>query len=143
MLRQPKISIIIPIYNAERHIGQCLDSVVNQTYKNLEIICINDGSTDDTASILNEYKEKDKRIILINQNNMGNSISRNIGLNKVTGKYLFFVDADDYLMLNIIEKLYNTIIMTKANFVISATKVILESDNQSLVHRRDKLINYF
>lgn len=95
-----KISVIIPCYNAEKYLAKCLDSVVNQTYKNLEIICVNDGSTDNTLKILENYASKDDRMVIINQNNSGLSGARNSGIKKVTGKYTIFVDSDDWIGLD-------------------------------------------
>ena len=97
---KPKVSVIIPVYNAEKYLRQCLDSVVNQTYKNLEIICVNDGSTDNSSEILKEYASKDDRIILINQNNQGNGCARNVGLSRVSGEYISFIDSDDFILQN-------------------------------------------
>lgn len=93
----PKISVIIPVYNVEKYLEKCLDSVINQTYKNLEIICINDGSPDNSHTILEEYAKKDERIIVINQENAGVSAARNHGLDIATGEYIAFVDSDDWL----------------------------------------------
>ena len=90
-----KLSVIIPNYNSGKYLRRCLDSVINQTYKDLEIIIINDGSTDDSIKILNEYSEKDKRIKIIDQENKGVSFSRNVGLDISTGELIAFVDADD------------------------------------------------
>ena len=80
MNTEPKISIIIPVYNVEKYLQKCLDSVINQTYKNLEIICINDGSPDNSGKILDEYAKKDGRVIVIHQENAGVSVARNKGL---------------------------------------------------------------
>lgn len=102
---KPKISIIIPVYNAQEHLRECLDSVVNQSFKDIEIICVNDGSTDNTKDILNEYS-KDKRITIINQENQGQGSARNNALNIAKGEYIQFVDADDWLELETCEKLY-------------------------------------
>lgn len=100
-----KISIIIPAYNAEKTISKCLDSIINQTYKNLEIIVINDGSTDSTSKIISEYASKDKRIKFIDNKNHGVSYTRNIGISISTGEYINFVDADDYLDIDCFEKI--------------------------------------
>ena len=99
------ISIIINTYNSEKYIKKCLDSIVNQTYKNLEILIINDGSTDNTLSICESYN--DKRIRIINQKNKGISLSRNVGIDNFKGEYVFFVDSDDYIEPDTIEYLYN------------------------------------
>lgn len=100
-----KISIVIPIYNAEKYLNMCLDSVITQTYSNLEIILINDGSKDSSLDICYRYKEKDNRIKVINNNNHGVSYSRNCGISISTGEYIIFIDADDYIENNFIEKL--------------------------------------
>lgn len=92
-----KISVIIPIYNAEKYLRQCLDSVINQSYQNLQIICIDDSSIDSSLSILNEYKEKDNRIEIIHKNNEGVSFARNVGLDIANGEYILFVDSDDWI----------------------------------------------
>lgn len=103
------ISIIIPVYNVSTYLRQCLDSVVNQTYSHLEIILVNDGSTDDSLEICEEYQALDSRIKVINQNNSGVSEARNTGIKEATGDYLLFVDGDDWLALNAIESIYNFI----------------------------------
>ena len=104
-----KISIIVPVYNTALQTAKCLDSLVNQTYKNIEIIVINDGSTDNSKEVINEYAKKYSNIIAINQKNLGVSAARNAGLKKATGKYLTFVDGDDYVLENMYELLYNKI----------------------------------
>ena len=101
------ISIIVPIYNVEKYIHQCIDSLINQTYKNIEIILVDDGSPDNCGEICDEYARKDKRIKVIHQNNMGLSGARNTGLDNSKGDYLIFVDSDDYIACDFIEKLYN------------------------------------
>jgi glycosyltransferase involved in cell wall biosynthesis len=104
----PKISVIIPVYNVEKYLRECLDSVVNQTIKDIEIICVNDGSTDGSLDILNEYCSNDDRFVIINQENQGLSVARNNGLNSASGDYVAFIDSDDYLLNNdYFEKLYN------------------------------------
>lgn len=92
-----KISIIIPCYNVEKYIKECLDSILIQELKEFEIICINDGSTDNTLEILNSYKEKYSNIKIINQSNKGLSTARNVGMKYAEGRYIYFVDADDFL----------------------------------------------
>lgn len=105
----PKLSVIIPVYNVEEYLRMCLDSVVNQTLKDIEIICINDGSTDNSGKILDDYTQKDNRITVIHKKNKGVSVARNIGIDKATGEYLMFVDSDDLLTLAACETAYNTI----------------------------------
>lgn len=105
----PLVSIIIPCYNVEEYVSQCLDSVITQTFKNIEIICINDGSTDSTPAILKDYVNKDNRIKVLNQNNSGLSAARNFGVQHSTGDFLMFVDADDWLEKNAIQTLKNQV----------------------------------
>ncbi len=102
-----KISVIVPCYNVEKYLKECLDSIVNQTLEDIEIICINDGSTDNTLNIINSYAEKDNRIKIINQTNQGLSKARNVGLENVTGEYTTFIDSDDYFDLTAFEEIYN------------------------------------
>lgn len=92
---KPKVSIIVPIYNTAKYLPKCLDSIVNQTYHNLEIILVNDGSTDNSSQIIQQYAKKDSRIQIINQKNAGQSAARNSGIQKATGKYISFIDSDD------------------------------------------------
>ena len=104
-----KVSIIVPIYNVEKYLNNCLNSIVNQTYPNLEIILVNDGSTDSSLEIIQEYSKKYKNIICINIDNHGQGYARNVGLKKATGEYVMFIDSDDYVDLKIVEKLANSI----------------------------------
>ncbi len=98
-----KISIIVPMYNTSEYLSRCLESLIHQTYKNIEIICVNDGSTDDTLEKLKEYAKQDERIVIINSKNEGVSLSRNKGLNKATGEYITFIDSDDWVELDTCE----------------------------------------
>lgn len=101
-----KISIIVPIHNMELHLRECIDSLVNQTYKNIEIILINDGSTDASGEICDEYKKTDSRIKTYHIKNSGPSKARNYGLERISGDYVMFVDSDDWIDYNTIEKCY-------------------------------------
>ena len=92
MTKSSKISVIIPVYNTERYLPRCLDSVLSNTYDNLEVICINDGSTDNSINILDNYKASDERVVAINQKNSGVSAARNAGINVATGEYIAFID---------------------------------------------------
>lgn len=96
-MREPLISIIIPVYNAEEFLEGCLDSIVNQTYKNVEILCVNDGSTDGTLEILQEYAQNDDRVKIFNKSNEGASKARNYALEHANGEYIMFVDSDDWI----------------------------------------------
>ena len=104
--QKPLVSVIVPVYNVEKYLEECLDSIINQTLEDIEIICVNDGSTDNSLKILKKYAKKDNRIKIINQKNCGLGCARNSGLNQSQGDYIFFLDSDDYLNPNILEKLY-------------------------------------
>lgn len=97
------VSIIIPIYNAETYLRECLDSAVSQTYRDIEIICVNDGSTDGTLEILNEYADNDSRVIVISKANEGQSVARNTGIEAARGKYLYYCDSDDFVSPDLVE----------------------------------------
>ena len=103
---EPKVSVIIPVYNVEEYLRQCLDSVINQTLKEIEIICVDDGSTDSSLEILKEYAAKDHRITVITQQNLHAGVARNAGLAVAKGEYVHFLDSDDWIELNTYEKLY-------------------------------------
>ena len=107
MVDNPLISIIVPVYNVEKYLRQCLDSLVNQTYKNIEIICVDDGSTDNCSAILNEYEKNDKRLKVIHKENGGLSDARNTGIKIASGKYVMYVDSDDWIDLDTCEKAVN------------------------------------
>ena len=111
------VSIIIPAYNAEKYIGACLDSVISQTYKNIEIVVVNDGSSDRTKEIIENYAEKDKRIKLISTENGGVSRARNIGMDNSKGEFFTFVDADDGLFENSVQILLDTMNETNGDIV--------------------------
>lgn len=115
-----KVSVIVPIYNASKYLCMCIDSIINQTYKNIEIILVNDGSTDESGKILDEYSNKDSRIKVFHKENTGVSSTRNFGIDKATGDYICFSDADDYLMEDYVEYLLNLI--KKNNSDVALTK---------------------
>ena len=120
----PKISIIIPIYKVEKYLRFCLDSLCVQTLKDIEIICVNDGSPDNCGEILNEYQKKDKRFYILNQENLGSGPARNNGLDHAKGEFLGFVDPDDWVSPNYFEILYNRATICSAD--ISATANIVK-----------------
>lgn len=111
------ISIIVPVYNSSATLKRCINSLLNQTYKNIEIVCINDGSTDDSLNVLNELEESDKRIRIIDKKNEGVSIARNVGIKYSKGKFISFVDADDWIENDSIEKMYTAIIKNDVDVV--------------------------
>ena len=110
----PKISVIIPVYNTEKYLSECLNSVLAQTLSDIEIICINDGSTDDSAKILSEYLERDNRIKIINQKNSGVVVARNNGITQATADLIYPLDSDDIIAPNALEEMYSVI--TNTNF---------------------------
>ena len=113
-----KVSVIIPVYNVELYLRECLDSIVNQTLKEIEIICIDDCSTDNSYSILEEYSKKDVRFrILKNISNIGSGPTRNIGIREAKGQYISFIDSDDYISNNYLNDLYNTAIKYNSDIV--------------------------
>lgn len=104
MEREPLVSVIVPVYNVEKYLHQCVDSIINQTYRNLEIILVDDGSPDNCGAICDEYALKDRRILVIHQENQGLSAARNAGLDIAQGEYIYFLDSDDYIEPCLIEK---------------------------------------
>ena len=106
MAAEPKVSIIIPVYNVEQYLRQCLDSVVNQTMREIQIICVNDGSPDNSLAILQEYAERDSRVEIIDKPNGGQASARNAAFPAIKGKYTLFVDSDDWIALDLCEKTY-------------------------------------
>ena len=128
-----KISIIVPVYNGEKYLERCLNSLVNQTYKNIEIIVVNDGSIDNSLNILNDYKKKDNRFIIINKKNEGQAIARNIGINHSSGDYILFVDCDDYIDLGMIENLYRIAQKEKADIVVCNLETINDIGKRDII----------
>ena len=138
-----KISIVIPIYNVEKYLRVCLDSVINQTYKNLEIICVDDCGNDNSIKIVNEYIKKDNRIKLIqHSSNRGLGPARNTGLDNATGEYIFFLDSDDYLMEDAIEILYNKIKETNSDFVVTRAEAFADDDSEETIKRTESMNNW-
>lgn len=129
MKEEIKVSIIVPVYNAEKYIDRCIKSIIEQTYKNVEIILINDGSKDSSLSILRDFEKKDSRITLIDQSNKGPSAARNIGIEKSTGDYIGFIDADDNIELNYIEKMIEYAYRLNTDMVVCNYKEVrIEGD---------------
>ena len=117
-LKQPIVSVIMPVYNGETYLRQCLDSVVNQTLKEIEIICVDDGSSDRSVEILKEYAAKDERVMVLQQANAGAGAARNNGLSKASGKYLSFLDSDDFFETDMLEKAVEKIAADRADYVV-------------------------
>lgn len=111
------VSVVIPVYNVEKYIKECLDSIVNQTYKDLQIILVDDGSTDSSGKICDEYAQKDNRITVVHQKNAGAGAAKNTGLEHVKGKYLSIIDSDDFIELDMYEKMLSYMISEKVDVV--------------------------
>lgn len=123
------ISVIVPVYNVEKYIDRCLDSLVNQTYKDLEIIIVNDCSPDNCEMIIKDYEKKYDNVIYIkNSNNKGLSFSRNVGLKRASGDYIGFIDSDDYVSCNYFESLINTMEKENADVVVCDMNIVNEFD---------------
>ncbi len=127
--KRPKVSIILPVYNVAPYLRQSLDSIIAQTLTDIEIICVDDGSTDDSGKILDEYKEKDNRITVIHKRNAGTGAARNDGLKIATGKCIGFVDPDDWILPNMYERLYN-ILQDKELDIVMFTPDVFNDQTQ-------------
>lgn len=123
------VSVIIPVYNVEKYLKRCIESITNQTYKNIEIILVNDGSTDNSYRICQEFSEKDTRIVLLNKQNGGLSDARNYGIKNANGEYLSFVDSDDYIDTTMLEKMYKLAKKENLDLVVCNTINIDDTGN--------------
>lgn len=136
-----KVSVIVPVYNVEQYLEKCLQSIIYQTFKEIEIIIINDGSTDGSAEIIQQYLKKEPRIILIEQENRGLSGARNVGLSKAKGDYILFVDSDDYLHEECVEKLYRYAEDGKVDTVMYSADIFTDVPNhERYLHERNNEI---
>ena len=124
------VSVIVPVYNVENYLRQCLDSITGQVLKNIEIICVDDSSTDDSKKILEEYAEKDERIKVITQPNRGAGAARNNGLSVAKGKYLSFLDSDDFFEPDMLDLAYNKAEEDKADFVVFKSDQYYTEENR-------------
>lgn len=125
-----KVSIVVPIYNVEDYLGDCLESLINQTYKDIEILCINDGSKDNSLNVALEYEKKDSRIKVFTKENGGLSDARNYGIPKTTGEYLLLVDSDDYIALDTVEKCLNKATCEDSDIVVFDMKYVYTFSNK-------------
>lgn len=143
------ISVIVPIYNAETYLKRCIESLLNQTYSNMEIILIDDGSTDNSLKICEEYSAKDIRIKVFSKKNSGPSDTRNYGLKKASGKYISFIDSDDWVEPKFYEYLYNLINeydntdIACVQYTTSDDNIIEKRENKRLLEEKEILIDYF
>ena len=140
------ITVVIPIYNVEKYIEECLNSIINQTYKHLEILCIDDCGEDNSIKIVEEYSKKDNRIkIVYNKENAGQGYCRNIGIQEANGDYIYFIDSDDFIDLDYIEKMYNEMIKNDVD-VVCQTKILKyygenSIRNKYIKHAREFVLN--
>lgn len=133
------ISVIVPIYNTEKYLNKCVDSVINQSYRNLQVILVDDGSTDKSPDICDEYAKLDKRILVVHKKNGGLSSARNAGMQVATGDYITFLDSDDYISPVLYEELYNAI--TEKNDTISCTCFRRVDEDGNIYDRNDSHSN--
>ena len=157
----PKISVIVPVYNVENYVSKCIESIINQTYSNLEIIIVDDGSTDKSGEICEYYAKRDDRIVLVHQENQGLSMARNNALDIAKGEYIGFVDSDDWIAPDMYEVLYNSAVQCGADISVcnfycmdKAGEFVLDfygryifKDNDSIIksvlENDDKMTHYF
>ena len=134
-MTSPKVSIIIPVFNSEDLLKDCLNSVKNQTLVDIEIICIDDGSTDNSFKILEGFSKDDNRFKVIHQKNAGAGFSRNVALEKVSGEYILFLDSDDWIENDTCEKLYNQAIKLDSDLVLfDAVRHLPNNQSMDLIH---------
>lgn len=129
-----KISIVVPIYKVEQYIDKCINSLINQTYENIEIILVDDGSPDNCPQICDKYTENEKRIKVIHKKNGGLSDARNVGVNNCTGEYVLFVDSDDFIELNTIEKFVGVMSTNKPDIVVGNAVKLINDKKTSMNH---------
>lgn len=143
----PKISVIIPVYNVSEFIPKCLESVLNQNFDDIEVICVNDGSSDNSLAILKDFENKDKRIIVIDKENEGSGVARNAGLAIAKGKYVYFVDGDDWLEENSLCKMYKKAEELNTDVLIFGGLSCYEKNNNIIKNKggysADKLPNKY
>lgn len=137
----PKVSIVIPVYNAEKYLEQCLNSIISQTYHNIEIICIDDGSKDNSLKILKKYAENDNRFIILDQQNHGAAVARNEGIKIATGKYIIFLDCDDYFDTDLVNKALNKAEKFNTDIVIFKA-VAFNSQTEKTRYLNDKISKF-
>lgn len=136
---EDKISLIVPVYNVASYLERCLISIQNQTYTNLEVLCVDDGSTDGSSDILDEIAQKDKRIRVFHQQNKGTGAARNLALQHVSGEYIGFVDSDDWIEPNMFEMLHNAAVQTKADIVSCGYYIDEDNKGSRMVENKKKV----
>ena len=138
-----KISVIVPVYKVEQYLRKCVDSIIKQTYSNLEIILIDDGSPDNCPIICDEYAMKDNRVVVIHKKNGGLSDARNVGIAKSTGKYITFVDSDDYIASDYIEYLYKLILSANGDVSIVLPQIFYDNQEQVAISNKKESIRIY
>lgn len=133
----PLISIIVPIYNVEKYLDRCIDSIINQTYSNIDIILVDDGSTDNCPKICDSWSKKDKRVRVVHQKNKGAAVAKNIGLKEALGDLIAFCDADDYLHVDMLQVMCDCMNQTKSDIVICGVNWVTESGSVIRVENSD------
>lgn len=136
MMNIPKISIIIPVYNSEKYISRCIDSVLSQSFKEIELLLINDGSKDNSGKICDEYAKKDARVRVYHNDNHGVSFSRNFGIKNALGEWSIYIDGDDYFLPDALRKLYNLALEKKCN--VCSGNFYIEKNSQRTIYSKSK-----
>lgn len=134
---EKKVTIVVPIYNVEKYLERCIDSILSQTYKNIEVILVNDGSTDNSLQLCNKYKSIDNRVIIIDKLNGGLSDARNAGIKKACGEYISFIDSDDFILPTMIEKMTMQIIKDQADICICDMEYLYDDGTKSFASGGD------
>ena len=134
-VKPPKVSVIVPVYNVQKYLHRCLDAILGQTLREIEIICVDDGSTDGSLAVLHAYKARDARIMVLHQANAGAGAARNAGLDKAAGEYLFFFDPDDSCEKDMLEIMYRRAKKTKADIVVAGKKVVDAETGELIAHK--------
>lgn len=135
----PKLSIIIPVYNVEKYLPKCLESILNQDFKDLEVICVNDGSTDNSLEVLQEIKKNDDRVVIIDKKNEGSGIARNLGLSASQGEYIYFIDSDDWLEDDVLGKIISKADELKTDILIFGGLSYYNGKGQNGAYSKNKL----
>lgn len=134
----PKISIIVPVYNTEKYLVQCFESLINQTFSDIEIICVNDGSDDNSLKILEEYAQKDERIKIFSQKNQGAGVARNFGMAKAKAEYIMFCDSDDFYELQMCEKMFKEITENNVDICFCNSNYVQKNEGSFEVFKEAK-----
>lgn len=134
-----KLSVVIPVYNAQFYLENCIESILNQNFEDFELLLINDGSTDSTLDICQEYERKDKRIRVFNKTNSGVSDTRNYAINKIKGEYVLFIDSDDWIENNTFGSLFEVVDSNNPDLIIFGISIDVESEKNNI----NSILNYY